>query len=177
MNVSLLFTDTGLCFSLFTNWRGFRFYWVLLKWGSFLLLSLALTILIIPAVNSSAALSDALRPEALSNAQYLQARSQTLLFIWCELMLLVAIVILSVFKPWGIRRQCLHVNCPLSLVAGAVLAIGVGFQLFMSESELDEMSIFVQKKANQQWLWHAIDRCKTIPNLQDDCANKPSCKL
>jgi insertion element IS1 protein InsB len=26
-----------------------------------------------------------------------------------------------------------------------------------SESELDEMWSFVQKKANQRWLWHAID--------------------
>lgn len=132
VNVSLLFTYTGLCFSLFTDWGGFRFYWILLKWVVFLLLSLALTLSIAPAVNSMAAISDTLRIEALSNPQYLQARSQTLLFVWIELLLLVALVILSVFKPWGVRRRQFHLHRWLSLGAGTLLALGVGFQLFMS---------------------------------------------
>jgi insertion element IS1 protein InsB len=42
-------------------------------------------------------------------------------------------------------------------VSVEILPVQLVGEFEASESELDEMWSFVQKKANQRWLWHAID--------------------
>ncbi len=42
-------------------------------------------------------------------------------------------------------------------VSVEILPVQLVSESEVSESELDEMWSFVQKKANQRWLWHAIN--------------------
>jgi insertion element IS1 protein InsB len=50
----------------------------------------------------------------------------------------------------------------LEQVSVEILPVQLVGESEASESELDEMWSFVQKKANQRWLWHAIDHATGV---------------
>lgn len=135
-NAMFGFVYTGLCFSLFTQWGGFKFHWVALKWVILFCFGLVITAVITPEINSMAAISDAYRADALTNPAYLQSVANVILFTWIELAILIAVVILSVFKPWGVRRQSFPVNRQVSIAIGGVLAVVIALNLFQQNAIL-----------------------------------------
>ncbi|MCU0544179.1 MAG: FMN-binding protein [Oscillatoriaceae cyanobacterium Prado104] len=129
-NAMFGFLYTGLCFSLFTNWGAFKFHWIALKWAIIFFFGFFITAISTPAINSMAAISDALRLDALSDPAYLQAVSNTIRWTWLELAILISVVVISVFKPWGTRKKPLQINRKATLVIGAVVAIAVALYLY-----------------------------------------------
>lgn len=94
---------TGLLFSLFTNWGFFKFKWVTFKWSATVVQIFFGTFWLGPWTNEAAAISNAERVLALQNAAYIHDRQMTLYFGTAQIILLIAQVFISVFKPWGKR--------------------------------------------------------------------------
>lgn len=125
VNVNFGFVFTGLCFSLFTRWGFVKFYWVILKWLSLFVFAAVITALMIPAVNGMAARSDVLRSAALNDPTYLANAARVVWMAWAELIALVGVIVLSVFKPWGARPHQADFSRRLSWGIALVLAVSL----------------------------------------------------
>ncbi len=131
MNLSLLVALTGLVFSLFTPWSFFKFHLLTVKWVA--IFSLAATIIFLagPAINGMAAISDVLGEVCQGDQNYLKFEQQAVLYSAVQLFLLIVIVLISIFKPWGARQRQSRVNRKIIVTAGIVVAvlIAVSFAL------------------------------------------------
>jgi uncharacterized protein with FMN-binding domain len=130
MNAGMGVIVTGLLFSLFTKWGFFDFYWVTMKWVGVALLFFVMIFYMAPAINGMAALSDVQRIQALGNPLYGQYEKQSAIFAALLLALLVAMIVLSVFKPWGQRAK------PFNVSRKVVLGIGGGLGVIVIASAL-----------------------------------------
>ena len=123
MNVGIGVIVTSLLFSLFTKWGFFDFYWVIVKWIGLLVMFGVITFLLSPAVNGMVALSDLEGIRALDNPTYLQYQRETTLYGSILLLLLLAVICVSVFKPWGPRKRQFGTSRRTVLLSG----VGSGF--------------------------------------------------
>ena len=128
MNISIAVAITGLLFSMFTNWGFFKFYWIITKWLTILFLAVIIMFFASPAINGMASLSDVFRQECVSQPEYLKFEQGTIIYTSLQLSLLVAVIFLSVFKPWGARKQKFKVNRKIVILSGLI----IGFLLTMS---------------------------------------------
>jgi uncharacterized protein with FMN-binding domain len=137
VNASYGFIVTGLLFSLFTTWGAFRLWWIALKWVLLALLGLALPLWVAPHVSGMTAWSDALSGETAGNAAYASHVQAVLLATATQLIVLVGIVALSVFKPWGPRpvRRPWPRGVPLSVAA--LMVIALAGNLWLQEIQLE----------------------------------------
>lgn len=94
---------TGLLICWLTNWGFVKFNWVILKWAVTLALIIFGTFWLGPWTNGATAISYAERALALQNVKFLYFWKMTILFGSIQLAILVALVFISVFKPWGKR--------------------------------------------------------------------------
>jgi uncharacterized protein with FMN-binding domain len=144
MNVGVGVVVTALLFSLFTKWGFFDFYWVIGKWIGLLVMFGVITFLLAPAVNGMVALSDLEGIHALDNPSYLQYQSETTLHSSILLLLLLFLIGLSVFKPWGPRKKQFATSRKTVLASGiglGVVVIGaIAFQ-FVQLQEYRNMRI------------------------------------
>ncbi|HBX23328.1 MAG TPA: DUF2269 domain-containing protein [Desulfotomaculum sp.] len=92
---------TGLLFSWLTNWGFFKFNWVVVKWVATVAQILFGTFFLGPWTNGSTAIADAERLQALQNPTYLYFSQMNQYFGVLQVSLLIAVVFVSVFKPWG----------------------------------------------------------------------------
>lgn len=136
VNASYGFVVTGLLFSLFAGWGVFRLWWVSLKWVSLAALGLALPLWVAPHVGAMTALSDALSGAVADVPAYAAHRSAVLLGTVLQLLVLLALVVLSAFKPWGARRA--HRPWPrgVSLALAAVLVVALVGNLWLQNVHL-----------------------------------------
>lgn len=125
VNASYGFILTGLMFSLFTGWGAFRLWWVSLKWILLAGLGLALPLWVAPHVSAMSALSDAMSGEVQGHAAYAAHAQAVLLASALQAVVLVGVVAISVFKPWGPRPvfRLWPRAMPLGLAALIVLAL------------------------------------------------------
>jgi hypothetical protein len=96
---------TGGLLSWLTIWGVTKHYWVMLKWIMTVTLITAGTIWLGPWLNAMTALSQADRSHALQNPLYVLDYKGV---VWGGLLqnsFLVAIVFISVLKPWGRRKE------------------------------------------------------------------------
>ncbi|WP_456409126.1 FMN-binding protein [Caldithrix abyssi] len=128
MYIAIAVAISGLLFSMFTNWGFFKFHWITIKWITIFLLAGIIIFLASPSINSMAAISDIFRHECESNLDYLKFESNVVLFTAIQLVTLVLLILLSVFKPWGARKQRFKVNRKIiissGLIIGALLIVG-----------------------------------------------------
>lgn len=123
VNASYGFIVTGLVFSLFTSWGAFRLWWVALKWLLLAALGLALPLWVAPHVSAMAGLSDATAGRVEALPAYAEHARAVMVAAAAQLLVLLAMVALSVFKPWGARRPLRAWPRAWSLsIAGAMLA-------------------------------------------------------
>lgn len=94
---------TGLMFSVFTKWGFFKFYWIIVKYAAIIAQILFGSFFLGPWLNGATAIVDAERIEALQNQTYLYFSQMNTYFGLLQALLLVVIVFISVFKPWGKR--------------------------------------------------------------------------
>ncbi len=100
---------TGLCFSLFTKWGFFEHRWLSAKWVVALLLFAMTLWLQSPAISGVVALSDA-GVAAIGSLTYDAFKSRSLLFAGAQLTLVLVVFGLSLFKPWGRRKNATRVS-------------------------------------------------------------------
>lgn len=136
MNAGFGVIVTGLLFSLFTKWGFFDFYWVTVKWVSLLLLFFVITFYLAPVINGMAAISDVERIEALANPAYQQYKNESTIFAVSLLMILGAVIVISVFKPWGQCKKPFNVGRRTVLITGSVLGLLVIASVFLQFMQL-----------------------------------------
>lgn len=100
---SYLVFFTGLAFSALTAYGFAQYRWVVVKWTGLMGLSVTLLLGAAPAVNTQAALSDVHGALAVALADYGIASRDVFFYTIAQLGTLIALVLLSVFKPWGRR--------------------------------------------------------------------------
>lgn len=96
---------TGLIFSSFSNWGFFRHKWIILKW--------VLTITAIwfgstylgPWERALVEISGKLGMAALISPDYLQYEKMHVVFSAVQILLLITIIFISIFKPWKSIRD------------------------------------------------------------------------
>lgn len=118
---SLAVLGTSVAFSLFTPWGFFGHRWLTAKWLALAALSLVAIFVRAPAVSALAAAADVGTPAEHWRAQAMGASA-------AELVALVLIVALSVFKPWGKiawRRAVPRRVLVPAVLAATVLAAGL----------------------------------------------------
>lgn len=136
VNASYGFIVTGLMFTLFTHWGALRFWWVALKWGLVIGLGIALPLWVAPHVSGITALSDAFSGLVSGNTTYDAHVDSVMLATGIQLLVLVCIVSLSVFKPWGRRKARFRWPRWLSLSVAAVIVVGLAGQLWVQNVQL-----------------------------------------
>ena len=125
-NSGLLLVFTGVLFSLFTRWGFAKFYWVALKWLALALVFIWVLFFVAPVI-AEMGLKIIRRRNKDENVGH-----QVIAYCLLELLALVLIVTLSVYKPWGpTHRAYRHGRLGASLFTAAAL-IGVTFQAFTS---------------------------------------------
>lgn len=95
---------TGLLICWLTNWGFFKFNWVIFKWISTISQMIFGTFWLGPWTNGAAAISSAERVMALQNQTYLYFKEMSNYFGSIQTLLLIAVVFISVLKPWGKRN-------------------------------------------------------------------------
>ena len=113
---SLAVLGTSVCFAIFTPWGFFKHRWLLLKWLGLVALSLIAVFVRTPALNALAAAVDVGEDAGGWRAQALGSAT-------IELVALVLLVVLSVFKPWG--KTSLSWSPPRVALVPAALALVV----------------------------------------------------
>lgn len=95
---------TGILLAWLTQWGLFRFYWIIAKEIA------TITIVIVDQIiirwnNSAISLTATQGLEASSNSPYLSIRTLLFVGIFFRLILLLTIIVISIFKPWGQRNR------------------------------------------------------------------------
>jgi len=91
---------TGLAYSLFTGWGFFRHGWIILKWAVTLGAIVFGTICLGPWERGMMDISGRLGMAALGDPAYLRDEWLNLTWGAAQVALLMAVVFISIFKPW-----------------------------------------------------------------------------
>lgn len=94
---------TGLAFSAFTSWGFAKFYWVALKWVTTIIQILIGTFYMTPWLKVMVSLSKEKGFDPL-NSQYHQLYNLNTYVGIGQILVLIAIIFVSVVKPWGKRK-------------------------------------------------------------------------
>ena len=137
VNASYGFIVTGLLFSLFTSWGAFRLRWITLKWALLAALGVALPLWVAPHVSAMTALSDALSGEVAGSAAYAAHVDAVLIATGVQMTVLIGIVVLSVFKPWGPCTAKFAWPRPVSLGIAAAIVIALAANLWLQNVQLE----------------------------------------
>ncbi|NEQ23962.1 MAG: hypothetical protein F6K28_33500 [Microcoleus sp. SIO2G3] len=96
---------TGGLLSWLTIWGFVKFYWVIVKWVATVTLIVVGTIWLGPWVNAMTSISDLERLQALQNPLYVIDQKTLLVGAIVQSICLLAIICISVLKPWGRRSM------------------------------------------------------------------------
>lgn len=125
MNISLAVAITGLLFSMFTKWGFFKYHWITVKWLIITILAIIIMFFSGPSINGMAALSDVFSGADLRSTDYLQYEQMTLITISIQILLLISVIIISVYKPWGQRKTVRVINRKIVLGIGLTFVMGL----------------------------------------------------
>ncbi|MTK11419.1 MAG: FMN-binding protein [Clostridiaceae bacterium] len=126
----LILMITAFIYGIFTKWGFIKYKWIMLKW----LLVLAMFIITWsgfgPAVNGMASISDAGLNNSIMRSEYLGFQNKALVFAAIEAIIMVIIIFISIFKPWGQREVKEQVRQKtIIMVILPLIIIGVGFMI------------------------------------------------
>ena len=138
MNISVIVALSGLLFSLFSPWGFFKFRWIIFKWLAVLLIALFLLFWAAPAINGMAALSDVHGNQVAMQAKYLLFEQQVLQQTLFQLIALITVITVSVFKPWGMRQQKFRLKRKTVLFAGSVSGLLLVIMMLMQYIQLQQ---------------------------------------
>ncbi len=91
---------TGFLFSIFSNWGFFKHGWMIFKWIVTIVAILFGTFFLGPWERAMMHLSGTLGISSLSNPEYLHNQKMNLIFGALQILVLMIVVFISIFKPW-----------------------------------------------------------------------------
>lgn len=100
--IGSLFTGALLCW--LTVWGFVKFYWVIVKWVSTLVLIIFGTFWLYPWANAATSISDLERLRAFENPLYMFDSQGVIIGTIIQVLYLFFIIAISVLKPWGRRN-------------------------------------------------------------------------
>ena len=101
---------TGLAYSMCTNRGFFRHKWIIIKWGTTVYLMTAGTWFLGPWSIEMLEAVQTMGLEVLSDPAYLEIRAKLLNLLAVHLSAFVALIVISVFKPWEVRESIRMLN-------------------------------------------------------------------
>lgn len=100
----LILLITAFIYGIFTKWRFVKYKWIMLKWFLVLVMFIITWIGLGPAINGMTSISDAGLNNSVMGSEYLQFQNKALIYTAIEMIAMVGIMSLSIFKPWGERK-------------------------------------------------------------------------
>ncbi len=122
-NVAFGVILTGLLFSLFTKWGFFDSYWVAIKWLLLIALFFLIMFFLTPAVNGLVAIADIARYKAADPSTLQQLRQTITTYSMVIIAILAALILISVFKPWGKRKKLFQLKRRAVIIIGIVVGL------------------------------------------------------
>lgn len=95
---------TGGLLSWLTVWGFVKFYWVIVKWVTTLVLIIFGTFWLFPWANAATSIAYAERLQALKNPLYMFDAKGVIIGCIIQTLCLLVIIAISVLKPWGRRK-------------------------------------------------------------------------
>ncbi|MBW4633677.1 MAG: hypothetical protein KME30_17800 [Iphinoe sp. HA4291-MV1] len=111
---AILSLMTGGLLCWLTIWGFFKHYWVIVKWIATVTLIVTGTIWLGPWINAMTAISDAERLQALQNPLYVFDQKAVLVGAIIQTSCVLAIIGISVLKPWGRRKLKVQSQAPVT---------------------------------------------------------------
>jgi uncharacterized membrane protein len=96
---------TGLIYGIFSNWGFFKHNWMIFKWIVTITAILFGTFYLGPWETKMMEISGELGMSALNDSSYLYNQKMNLLFGSLQCLVLMITVFISIFKPWGKRKN------------------------------------------------------------------------
>lgn len=106
---------TGLAYSLCTNRGFFRHKWIIIKWVSTIYLMLCGTFFLGPWSTEMLEAAQSMGLGAIDDIVYIEARSKLLKLLTAHMSILIALTIISVYKPWEAKEAVRLLNKKLRL--------------------------------------------------------------
>lgn len=91
---------TGFVFSAFSNWGFFKHTWIVFKWIVTIVASLFGYFFLGPWETAMVEISGKLGISSLSDPQYLYNENMHFIFATIQILMLLSIIFISIFKPW-----------------------------------------------------------------------------
>ena len=98
-------TITGFVYGFWTNWGFFKHRWIVVKWILNILLILLGTFLLGVWVNGNVYPIEDVSSYTLDNTTFFYNVSQTIIWGFVQIFVLLFIIIISVFKPWKSKKN------------------------------------------------------------------------
>lgn len=95
---------TSFIFGLFTEWRFIKHRWIVFKWIVVLVMFAVTWFGLGPAINGMTSISDAGLNNSILSSGYSNFQQKAFIFTLIELVSVLIIFLISVFKPWGINN-------------------------------------------------------------------------
>ncbi|MBN1881635.1 MAG: hypothetical protein JW885_05630 [Deltaproteobacteria bacterium] len=96
---------TGLVYALCTPWGFFRHRWIVVKWAGLAAILAVLIFGLAPAVGEMTVTTDAGLHPGLFAGEYRSAARQGVVYCVVEIVLVIALSLVSVFKPGGESKK------------------------------------------------------------------------
>lgn len=124
----LILMITAFIYGIFTKWGFIKYKWIMLKWLLVLVMFIITWNGFGPAVSGIASISDAGLNNSIMRSEYLKFQNKALVYAVTEVILMVIIILLSVFKPWGERKVKGQIRQKtIIMVILPLIIVGVGF--------------------------------------------------
>lgn len=126
----LILIITAFIYGIFTKWEFIKYKWIMLKWLLVLVMFIITWSGFGPAVSGMASISDAGLNNSIMKSEYLEFQNKALVSAIIEVIGMVLIIFISVFKPWGERKVKGQVRQKtIIMVILPLIIIGVGFMI------------------------------------------------
>lgn len=135
---------TGLIYSVFTHWGLTKHWWIIGKWTGTVTLFILVWIWLGPAINGMVALTDIGLSTPESQFNYDDYKSNISPVIWISLAIMVFLISITIFRPWGQRAQKYEMKRSLVLTLtglGVFLGIGLGVMGYLDLESYRSMKI------------------------------------
>ena len=98
-------TISGIIYGIWTNWGFFKHRWITVKWILVVFMMLSGTFLMGTWVNNNVYPVENISNYTLENSEFFSNVAQTVFWAIIQITCLIAVVIISVFKPWKAKTK------------------------------------------------------------------------
>ena len=119
---------TSFILGLFTEWGFVKYRWIISKWIITLSMFAVTWFGLGPSINGMTSISDAGLNNSTMSGEYLNFQRNAIIFCVIEIITILLIFLVSVFKPWGERKVTQRIKQKtVMMIVSPLIIIGIGF--------------------------------------------------